>query len=94
LRSFIKNLVLVLKTCLLLLWFVTLNFKNFTKLVWLDLNQICKRYERNKKTEKEKKKRNGKIEKGQGQRIGPVPETSPRPRKLPRTGTMLSSLPR
>jgi hypothetical protein len=42
-------------------------------LFWI---QYAKSREGIRKTEKEKKKRNGKIEKGQGQRIGPVPETA------------------
>jgi hypothetical protein len=48
------------------------NFTNFLKLVWLDLDSICKIYKRNKKTEKKEKEENKiKIEKGPGQRFGP-----------------------
>jgi hypothetical protein len=36
---------------------MALIFTKFMKLVWLDLDSICKIYKRNKKIEKEKEKR-------------------------------------
>jgi hypothetical protein len=42
------------------------------KLVWPDLNQICKYYERNKKTEKEKKKRKKNMKLDPGKPFGPA----------------------
>jgi hypothetical protein len=46
-----------MKTCLLLFKFVSLNFRNFYKLVWVNLDQIWKGYKRNKKAEKEKEEK-------------------------------------
>jgi hypothetical protein len=34
------KVVLIMKTCLLLFSMVVLNFRNFAKLVWIDLDQI------------------------------------------------------
>jgi hypothetical protein len=45
------------KTCLLLFWIVVLNFRNFTKLVWSNLNQIAKVIKELEKQKKKKKKR-------------------------------------
>jgi hypothetical protein len=52
-----ENLVPILKTSFLAVLIIALNFRKFLKVVWTDLNQICKIYKGNKKTEKEKKKR-------------------------------------
>jgi hypothetical protein len=43
------------------------------------LDAICKIYERNKKIEKEKEEKKGKIEKGRRERFGPVSGFSPQP---------------
>jgi hypothetical protein len=50
------------------LWFENdmLNLRKIYKLVWINLNQICKSYKRNKKTEKEKKREKEKNEKDLG----------------------------
>jgi hypothetical protein len=59
------KVILIMKTCLLLFCMVVLNFRNFTKLVWINLDQIWKVFEEIKKTEMEKEKRRKKN------RIGP-----------------------
>jgi hypothetical protein len=60
------------KTCWLLLWFDALNFKNFTKLVWLDLKEFCKRFGNKSENQKGKEENEIKIEKGQGAPFRPT----------------------
>jgi hypothetical protein len=60
------------------------------KLVWLDLDSICKIYKRIKKTEKEKEENKIKMEKGRGNPFGPIPLATHGPPGAHRTGTSLS----
>jgi hypothetical protein len=64
------------------------------KVVWLDLNQICKYYELIKKTEKEKKEKRKKIEKGSGSHFGPATEAATAQHRLRPKGYASSPLPR
>jgi hypothetical protein len=59
-----------MKTCFLLSWLVALNFRNFYKLVWINLDQIWRSYGRNKKTEKEKKEKKKKKKKNMKRAAG------------------------
>jgi hypothetical protein len=70
-----------------------LNFTKLLKVVWIDLKELCKIYKRNKKTEKEKEEKKGKIEKGRRHRFGPVEEATRGPTK-PRPNRYLSLSPR
>jgi hypothetical protein len=65
-----------------------LNSRNFYQLNWINLNQICKRYKGNNKTEKEKKKRKKNMKLDPGETIRPSTRNGPRPANLKsRTGT-------
>jgi hypothetical protein len=71
------------------------NSAKFMKMVWLDLNHICKRYERNKKQKrkKEERRKKKKNEKAPRETIWPSSRSGPWPRKPFQTGTPISSLP-
>jgi hypothetical protein len=89
------KVVLIMKTCLLLFCMVILNFRNFAKLVWINLDQIWKGCEEIKKTEIEKEKRRNKNRIGpRGKRSGLVPEAARSPPNLTRNGTQPLSFPR
>jgi hypothetical protein len=58
------------------------------------LKNLCKSYERNKKSEKEKEENKIKMEKGRGKRFGPTPEASRGPVSKPEPVCCVFPLPR
>jgi hypothetical protein len=93
--QFIKfpwKLVLIWKVCFLLSYNVDLNFIKIYKLVWINLDQIWKRYERIRNQKNRKIEKKGKKWKGLGETIYPSSGSGPWPRNQSRTGTLSFSL--